>query len=507
MRIIIYCRVSSKGQLDGTSLKTQEEACRYYCEQNGWEIVKVFIEEGESAKTKDRRALLEAIDFCQKNNIDIFVTHKVDRFFRNVSEHHTVKSLLSKNGTSLRSATEGIDDSPTGQLMENMLASIAQFDNDLRTTRVVGGMIARLEGGIWPWVPPFGYLSPVVDKKEKKTKPDKINYKIFPIIQSAFKKFLTGTWKNVDFMNYMNGYPEIIEEHGGKKLSEQFIDMMLSNKYYAGILISKISDKEYDGKHVSMITPEEYERIQLIRSGRAKIARPYSRNNEDYPLRGLIVCLKCGRKLTASAPKGNGGIYKKYHCQTKGCCPSIPADEMHRKFRRTMERIVPTDKTTKAFGEVVTKQYEEKFEKVNNQRKKVEKDILKIEEDKKKAIISCINKEITPEEKVITLTEYDNRIGMLRLNRNDFEIEEYDIETNVNFTKFFFKNAWNLWKNAELSQKQRIQSIIFPEGLTWRDNNFGTIDLALVYRVSDDISNQKPLQIGPTGLEPVTSTL
>ena len=39
MRAIIYCRVSTEGQeRDGTSLQTQMEACRKYCQDRYYEV-------------------------------------------------------------------------------------------------------------------------------------------------------------------------------------------------------------------------------------------------------------------------------------------------------------------------------------------------------------------------------------------------------------------------------------------------------------------------------------
>ena len=54
MKAVIYCRVSSKEQVDNFSLPTQEAACRDYCSRNEWSVAEVFIERGESAKTADR---------------------------------------------------------------------------------------------------------------------------------------------------------------------------------------------------------------------------------------------------------------------------------------------------------------------------------------------------------------------------------------------------------------------------------------------------------------------
>ena len=54
MRAVIYCRVSTKEQAQNLSLPTQLRACRDYCEREGYEVAKVFIDAGESAKTIDR---------------------------------------------------------------------------------------------------------------------------------------------------------------------------------------------------------------------------------------------------------------------------------------------------------------------------------------------------------------------------------------------------------------------------------------------------------------------
>ena len=48
---------------------------------------------------------------------------------------------------SLRSATEPIDDTLTGELMEGVLAAFAQFDNDVRSDRTRARMRAALRGG------------------------------------------------------------------------------------------------------------------------------------------------------------------------------------------------------------------------------------------------------------------------------------------------------------------------------------------------------------------------
>lgn len=65
-----------------------------------------------------------------------------------VEMHCHLRSL----GISLRSATEPIDDTSTGKLMESVLAAFVQFDSDVRSDRTRAGMRAALElGRRRPW--------------------------------------------------------------------------------------------------------------------------------------------------------------------------------------------------------------------------------------------------------------------------------------------------------------------------------------------------------------------
>ena len=49
---VIYVRVSTKEQTENLSLPTQLRACEEYCRRQGYEVLKRFHEEGESAKSR-----------------------------------------------------------------------------------------------------------------------------------------------------------------------------------------------------------------------------------------------------------------------------------------------------------------------------------------------------------------------------------------------------------------------------------------------------------------------
>lgn len=58
MNIVGYIRVSTQGQArDGYSLKYQEEEIRAYCEEQGFNLIHIFRDEGISGAKLNEEAL------------------------------------------------------------------------------------------------------------------------------------------------------------------------------------------------------------------------------------------------------------------------------------------------------------------------------------------------------------------------------------------------------------------------------------------------------------------
>src|SRR2546428_2707680 len=236
MNGIIYCRVSSKEQIEGTSLESQELACREYARSKNIRILSLFVERGESAKFADRTQLIELIDFCRQNKsaVQVLLVWKVDRFARNVADHFSVKASLLKYGVRIVSVTEPIDSNPEGKLMETILAGFAQFDNDIRAMRTVQGMRRKLQEGIFPWKPPLGYKT-VTKKGDKKTDPDQADQPLFGLLQKAWQEFSTGSYTKAEMLRLMTSWGVMTAK--GRPVSSQTLDYFFRNSYYAGILV------------------------------------------------------------------------------------------------------------------------------------------------------------------------------------------------------------------------------------------------------------------------------
>ena len=120
-----YIRVSTSGQArEGYSLESQEDAVR----SAG---ATVIVKDTYTGTTTDRPALKELLDKIQPG--DTLVVSKFDRLSRSLNEGNDLIEDLYKRDIKVKILEFGdaaIDNSPTGQLIRNIMLCFAQFERD-----------------------------------------------------------------------------------------------------------------------------------------------------------------------------------------------------------------------------------------------------------------------------------------------------------------------------------------------------------------------------------------
>lgn len=137
MAIYGYCRVSTKGQLDGNSLDSQrEQILRDY-------PTATIVEEQVSGAKAVRPKFDELVQRLESG--DMLVVTKLDRFARSLSQgNDTVNALLSR-GVRVNILNIGmLDNTPNSKLIRNIFFSFAEFERDMIYERTQEGKaIAR----------------------------------------------------------------------------------------------------------------------------------------------------------------------------------------------------------------------------------------------------------------------------------------------------------------------------------------------------------------------------
>jgi DNA invertase Pin-like site-specific DNA recombinase len=347
MRAVIYCRVSTKEQTLNLSLPTQLKACREYCRQRGYSIVREFMEEGESAKTINRTRFQELLSYCRENkgNVQAVVVYNISRFARDRYDHVVVRTQLYKLGVTLRSVSEPIDDSSVGKLMEGIVSVVAQFDNDQKSERTAAGMRAALQLGRWTFKAPLGYVnSSVADGPS--LLPDRARVELMRL---AFSLVADG--RSVpDVLRQINAAG--LKGAKGRPLSLQSFRATLRNPICAGRIevpkwgISRVGDFE------PLVGEAVFRRVQRRLNAKAPEPTLHTRDREDFPLRRFLSCAKCRRPISGSWSRGRSGRYAYYHCPK---CSGIRGrrHEVENLFLAHLERLRPDPGYLRLFREIV----------------------------------------------------------------------------------------------------------------------------------------------------------
>src|SRR5690348_4065607 len=105
MRSAIYLRVSTDGQeRDGTSLDSQEAACRAFARDAGWRVVEI-IRDTASGYTLDRPGMERLRGLLRDGAADVVLAHAVDRLSRNQNHIGVLFDDIQRVGATLECVT------------------------------------------------------------------------------------------------------------------------------------------------------------------------------------------------------------------------------------------------------------------------------------------------------------------------------------------------------------------------------------------------------------------
>jgi hypothetical protein len=161
---------------------------------------------------------------------------------------------------------------------------------------------------------PLGYLNDVATKTIVK---DPVH---FPLVRKMFDLMLTGAYTPFqialiarDEWGFLTPKRRKI---GGVPLAMSSIYKMLSNPFYAGVIVW--GGQTYPGKHEPIVRLDEFDRV------RALLARPVSvkPRKHEFAFTGMIRCGRCGLAVTAEHKTNNyGARYVYYHCTKRQLGP------------------------------------------------------------------------------------------------------------------------------------------------------------------------------------------
>ena len=496
---VIYCRVSTKEQQENLSLPVQEKTCRTWCEQNGYNVLRVF-KEAESAKTVNRAEFQRMLEFCalNKKTVGVLLFYDASRFSRENSEYHQVKAILKTQGIATRAATQHFDDSPVGELTESLLSAYATFDNRMRAVRTTEGMKAAIKNGHWVHRAPLGYENVQnVGQNEPNLRPDGQRA---PLIAHAFELLGTNTCRKADALAVVTkmGLTDI----SGRPVSPQSFDKILRNPTYAGWIVSSWGIKAR-GLFEPLVSDALFDRVQSILAGRRPAISTRLSQHPDFPLRVFVRCGTCGTPMTGSYSTGKLGTkYGYYHCREKTCRESsVPKDQLHVDFAILLEGVSPKKEVWSLLKAVLSEVWETKLKQRRESAERRMKIVSALQVRKQKLIDAMLDgrlKQSLFEEQLEIL----EREAEKHSEPGEMEHDGVEIESLLAFAEWFLNNAATVWMGASSEKKIRIQEAVFPSGVSFSKEGFRTLGKSSIFKYLAPFLDDSKEMASPEGFEP-----
>lgn len=339
MNVILYARVSTDRQAEkDLSIPAQLRLMRDHARQQGWTVVEELVEPGVSATNTDRPVLQSMLKRVVSGAVkaDIVLAHKLNRLARNLDDYIPIRAALWKHGIRLAYVVERVDETAAGRLLENVMASIAQFESANLSEETKKGMRQKVLQGGWPHRPPRGYVAVRQADEKNRGSHCEVHPRQGPLVTKAFEMFATGH-VSIDTVAMRLAADGMIGATG-KPLVHSHLHHILTNPFYVGII--EWQGLRVKGAHQPLVSQGVFDRVQEVI--RQRYVRPLKhRTINGFPLKGLAICGRCRGNMTAER-HGRFGYYRCVRqanrhaaCDARYC----RADRAHRDVVNILDRI------------------------------------------------------------------------------------------------------------------------------------------------------------------------
>ena len=349
-RAVLYLRVSTArqaskgGEAEGYSIPAQRKECTRRAKMLGAEVIEEFVDAGASARSADRPELQAMLARLKDGGIDFVIVHKIDRLARDRADDVAIGLAIHQAGATLVSASEAVDDSPSGTLLHGIMAAIAEFYSKNLSAEAKKGLHEKARRGGTPGYAPQGYRNIILRHEGIEERTVEIDEERAVHVRWAFESYATGEMS-------ISEVTEELERRGmksrptakfvGSPLTRSAVHRMLSNRYYVGRIV--YGGVEYEGKHPALVDEETFWCVQAILSTR-RIAGDRSWRHNQY-LKGTVFCARCGERLCYGFGQGNGGEYAYFFClgrktkRTSCDLPYLPAEQVDDAVERLWRQV------------------------------------------------------------------------------------------------------------------------------------------------------------------------
>lgn len=485
---VIYCRVSEEKDGDrGDSLRSQETPCREFAKCANLDVRAVFTDSMTGAHT-NRPGMTAMLAFLKKNRAAGFtvIIDSIDRFARDVRGHWDLRDLLREAGGRLVSPKMEFKDDADSMMVENIHATFAQHFRQKNAEQTTRRMRARVMNGYWPFQAPVAYEFYSVKHRGQMLRREE---PVASVVREALEGYAAGRFDTqADVMRFLHDHPLFPKDSRGI-VRNQRVSILLRNPIYAGYVEApKWNVPLTEAQHEGLISFETFKRIQDRLEG--KTIAPRRRNlNEDFPLRGYILCADCETPLTACWSKGRTSRHPYYLCPQRTCesyGKSIRRDKIEGEFDQLLQSAQPNKKLLTVAERMFRKWWDGLRADAQGESKAMAAQLAKIERDVEKLLERILEvnepRVLAAFEERVRKLEDEKIVIRERIAKGSRPTNNY--YRTLRTALSFLSSPCSLWHSERFEERRMVLKLMFGERLRYaRNEGFRTANLTLPFKV------------------------
>ena len=338
----LYCRLSRDDELSGesNSIKNQKLILSKYAEDNKFQNIKFFVDDGYSGTTFTRPAFMEMMDLAEQNKISTIIVKDHSRLGRN---RLVVGQLLEEDFVRLNIRYIAIMDNIDSSKGLNDFLPIQDWFNEMHaknTSQKVRAVLkSKGESGIsLANNVPYGYKKDENDKTkwvidEPSAEVVKEIYNLFIQGHGTFEIARILTKRNIMtpaeyFISVGRTFPTRLQTLKHQWNATTVASILDRQEYIGDTVNFKYTIRSYKDKTKVPIPKEDW---QIFKNTHEPIIDEYTwniaqelRNNRKKPTRsgkksifsGLLFCNDCGKKMYFQSPVTDLNAKDHYRCSS-----------------------------------------------------------------------------------------------------------------------------------------------------------------------------------------------
>lgn len=334
---VVYARYSSHNQRD-VSIEQQVNACRKFAADNDLEIIRVYDDHAMTGTNDNRPDFQRMIQDSASGAFDYVLVYSLDRFSRDKYDSVIHKHTLKENGVRVLSATENIQDNPSGALMETILEGFADYYSKELAQKIKRGMMSNAEKCLVTGPLPYGYR-----------RGDDGRYAIIPeeaavvreiFIRVANRELLADITRSLNERGLVT--------HRGVPWNRASFSKLLHNEEYIGVY--KRLGLRIEGGVPAILDRTLFDRVQeQCRMKKNPRNNPLRRRQAagTYLLTGKLFCGHCKSPMIGVSGTGeHGELHFYYTCKKrradKHACDKrqVTRDFAERQIASEINRVI-----------------------------------------------------------------------------------------------------------------------------------------------------------------------